>query len=147
MEINITKQEYLKLLDVLYIADWVMHSFSVEERTETKEHKHLEQKFLSMAKEFGLEDLVEAEDGEYMPTRKFDETTPASDFIHEYDEESFWTGLIDKLTIRDAVVEFGLEAVDNMYEDEEVMEEVQKIEEFYAKEFNSFGILNLNVSD
>ncbi len=62
MKINITKKEYQLFLDMVYLSDWVLHAHS-EERTEAKKpYKELEQKILSFANEFGMEEVVERKD-------------------------------------------------------------------------------------
>jgi hypothetical protein len=40
----------------LFITDGVLHSFSIGERTDTKEFQDLEQKILSFAKDFGMDE-------------------------------------------------------------------------------------------
>lgn len=91
MKINITKKEYVKLLDVFYIADWILHGFDSDDREDTKEYRDLEQKFLNYAKDYGVDDLVneDIEDGQFYPTRKFEDESPAMGFIKKYEENSF----------------------------------------------------------
>ncbi len=54
-----TRKEYECLLDVLYIADWVMNAHKVEDAPKTEAYRKLEQKIFSYAKDMGFENLVE----------------------------------------------------------------------------------------
>ncbi|TEB05572.1 hypothetical protein Psch_02613 [Pelotomaculum schinkii] len=148
MKINITKKEYVKLLDMFYIADWIMHAFCSEERVETKEYRDLEQKFFSHAKEFGVDDLVEKypSEGEFYPARKFEDETPAMDFIDEYNEESFWDELIEQLARRDMIEKHGLDKMKSIFEDEDIFNELEDLKDKYAREFEENGIRRLRLS-
>ncbi|MFH1898636.1 MAG: hypothetical protein ABH886_10495 [Candidatus Desantisbacteria bacterium] len=79
MKIDFDRQEYERLLDILYIADWVMNACKAEDDPRTETYKELEQKIFSYAKDMGFEDLVEyeADFGKYFPTRKQEESSPA----------------------------------------------------------------------
>src|SRR3972149_7905870 len=44
---------------------------------------------------------------EYMPTRKYEDTCSAMEFIEEFENESFWDELIDRLAERDTIREVG----------------------------------------
>jgi len=59
MKINFTKSEYQILLDVIYMADWILHAHDTEDRSNTKEYSDLFQKLMSYAKDMGCEDLVD----------------------------------------------------------------------------------------
>jgi len=80
MKINFTKSEYRILLDVIYMADWILHAHDTEDRSDTKEYSDLFQKLMSYAKDMGCEDLV-----------NFDEQQQnyAESFIFE-EESSAW---------------------------------------------------------
>lgn len=58
MKVNITKKEYRTLLDMLYIADWVLHSSTIKE-TKQNEYEALKQKFLSYFKEMEADEQIE----------------------------------------------------------------------------------------
>ena len=60
-----------------------------------------------MAKEMGFANLVEydPEMGKYFPTREYDETNVVMDAIVDYDNESFWEELMERLATRDLIVQ------------------------------------------
>ncbi|HZJ83531.1 MAG TPA: hypothetical protein VFD57_06955 [Clostridia bacterium] len=146
MKIDITKDEYKCLLDILYISDWVMNAFSVEERDDTRVYRDLEQKLLSLADGFGLGDLVDLEGrDEIFPSRKFEDESPAFKFIKEYDGEVFWDGLIERLAKRDFLEKHGKESLQKIFKDEELFNELEDMRVKYHNEFVTEGLRRLKI--
>lgn len=146
MEIELTTNEYKTLLEMVQIASWILHAHKVEHGPETKVYRDLEQKILSLAKEAGFENLVEYDRGmkEYFPTREFEEENPAMQFIDEYDEETFWDELAERLASRDLVEEEGEEKVNEM----DPWERATRIESLhggYLEEFERYGLERLRI--
>ena len=144
MKINITKKEYETLLDILGIADWVLHAHHVKERSDMGKYKELEQKIFSYAKDMGFEELVSYEDllKGYYPTRKFEETTPGMDFIREFEDDSFWDELVHRLVDRDMLRLVGEERLSSMPVKER-FEMEDPVEKRYGEEFYKNGLDNL----
>lgn len=97
------------LLEVLYIADWILNAHKTREDTEIDRYKELEQKILSHVKDFGLENFVEWDPNyhEYHYTREFEERSPAMEFIEEFEDETFWDELINRLRMQDLIEKYG----------------------------------------
>ena len=148
MKIEITKKEYRALLDIFHIADWVLHCFKDPEIPETEEYINLEQKFLALAEKMGFENLVEidAETGTYFPTREYDETNVATDALVDYDNESFWEELMERLAMRDLILKEGKEKVIAM-DDEEKLVKTEDLREKYAAEFEKHGLSRLIIKE
>jgi hypothetical protein len=148
MKIELTNKEYRVLLDVLHIADWVLHAHKMEEGPETEKYRSLEQKFLSYAEKMGFANLVEydPEMKEYFPTREYDETNEVMEAIVEYDNETFWEELIERLAMRDLIVQDGKEKVMAM-DDEERLAKTEKLREKYAVEFEQQGISRIIIKE
>jgi hypothetical protein len=148
MKIEITKTEYRALLDVFQIADWVLHSHKMEEGPETEKYRRLEQKIFAFAKEMGFADLVEfdPELGEYFPTREYDETNEAMPAIVEYDNDSFWEGLMERLAMRDLILKEGKAKVTAMDEEERLVK-TEALREKYAAEFEKYGLSRLVIKE
>ena len=148
MKIDITKKEYRTLLDVLSIADWIIHAYheGPGDKPETKKYRDLEQKFLVMAKDFGYENLIEYADDlkKYFPTREFDETSKFHGYIDEYSDESFWGDLSDRLASRDLIRKEGEEKLEKMDRDER-FKKLCEIEDKYSEEFYTSGLDNVRV--
>jgi hypothetical protein len=145
MKVFISKKEYRKLLDILFIADWIMNASRDDEGEETKDYKELTQKFFSLAKDYGYDDLIEYENGEYWETRKFEVESPSLTYIREYEEEDFWDKLIDRLSERDLEEKYGSEILSEIYENEEIYYELEGFKQKYLDEFSIFGFKRLKI--
>ncbi|MFA6599192.1 MAG: hypothetical protein WCS69_15830 [Ignavibacteriaceae bacterium] len=148
MEINFSKKEYVALLDMLEIAEWIMNSFKIEIDDENSVYQKLEQKIYSFAKKMGCEELIEYDDTlqEYFPTRELDDTSPAMEFINEYDNETFWDELIERLVERDLEMQVGSKNYKRMTI-EEMFSKEAPIEEKYSLEFDKNGVKNLYLKE
>lgn len=144
MKIHITKKEYRVLLHMLYMAEWVINSHGTNEDEIIKPYKDLEQKLLSYAKDFGYENLVEyaKEMKEFFPTRMLDEDEPLREFINEFEENTFWHELCERLAQRDLVEEIGFEEIKKL-DPLEAMNKEDEIALKYSEEFHKNGINNL----
>ncbi|MDA2937986.1 hypothetical protein MYX75_06965 [Acidobacteria bacterium AH-259-A15] len=144
MKINITKKEYLTLLEILEIADWVLHAHHTEERSETRKYREIEQKILSYAKDMGFEDLVsyDSQVERYFPTRKFEDTSPGMEFVREFENDTFWEELVYRLVERDLIRQVGEERLLSMAIGER-FEREEPLEKRYADEFYNHGLDNL----
>ncbi|KTD59579.1 hypothetical protein Lsan_2170 [Legionella santicrucis] len=145
MKINITKKEYRTLLDMLYIADWVLHSYTIKE-TKQNEYEALKQKFLSYFKEMEADDLIEfsPEFDEYFEKTQYEELINEK-FIEPYEKKLFWDELIQRLSERDVIHAMGVE----QYRKMDPMERMRKVEEIkaqYANEFEKHGVKHLKLS-
>lgn len=60
MKINITKKEGEVLLDMLAVADWIMHAYVIGKEEYHLEHEALKEKLFSYYKEMGAEDRIES---------------------------------------------------------------------------------------
>jgi hypothetical protein len=147
MKISLTKQEYQLLLDMLYIANWVITAHRVGEDPQTQPYEGLEQKLFSFAKEAGYENLVHYDEkfGQYFPTRELEEQSLARSLIDEYDNDSFWEELAARLATRDVARRLGgfdkLAALRPM----ERIEKLGTREDYYNAEFVVNGLDNLRL--
>lgn len=147
ISLSLTKKEYMKLLDVFQIADWVFNAHKVDERTDVEEYQKLEQKFFSYAKDIGLENLVEfeAKFNSYFPTREYEDTSKFMDFVDEFVNESFWDELVDRLASKDLIQqEGGIEEVKKLSLEERIKKE-GVLQKKYVYEFERNGLKNLTI--
>lgn len=144
MNVNMTQQEYRLLLDLLLAADWMIHANRADDAPEAEPYRMLTQKFLSLAPEFGLEELVEIdpEHNQYRPTEKLEKTTTAWQMLDEYDDAVFWEELIVRLAERDVANTPGKAEVTQM-SPEEYDRYAVPLEEKYANEFFENGLERL----
>lgn len=143
MEMELTKDEYRLLLDMVYVAEWVMTSHKIEEDERVQPYKHVEQKILSYAMGLGLGNLVEHDEkhDEYMPTSEFEEALASTAIVEDYEDDVFWHELCHRLAQRDLIRKNGLKKIQKMDPMERMMEEDRLAEE-YDSEFVENGIEN-----
>lgn len=147
MKIEITREEYLLLLDMLYMATWVLdaHTYGGQ-HDETEPFHALEQKMLGLAEEFGVTDeWVEwADDLEaYLHTLKYEEERSVLNHILQFEEDTFWSELTDRLARRDLTEEYGrdLEEIDP----DEWYPPYENLVQSYLEEFESHGLMTLRI--
>ena len=134
MKIHFTK-EYRLLVDMLYIADWVMHSHELVDERSHKEHEDLYEKIKSYYREMEkAEDVIKysKETDSYYETREYEEKA-LEEFITPYDEDIFWEELVDRLSKRDVFRKIGIEKYNAM----ELIERIKmmsEVEERYEDE-------------
>jgi hypothetical protein len=144
MNINITKKEYRLLLDMLYIADWVLDALS-EQGQSHYEHQALKTRLLSLSKEMDAEDCIEysKELNEHFETKDYEDAMQER-YIEPYEEMIFWDQLIYRLAVRDLIQEIGITSYKKM----KFIERATKIEQIkkkYAKEFDKNEVKNIAI--
>lgn len=113
MKINISKKEYRSLVEMLFIAEWVINSMHVD--PPYKEHVNFIQKIYALYKEMDAEDIIEYsnEHDEYFELGSFDEDMQIK-FLAPYENEIFWEGLINRLSMRDILNEVDKKEYEEM---------------------------------
>jgi hypothetical protein len=142
MQITLTKEQYEKLMELVYLGNWLVNSYRADERIEvydrTAEH------VLSFAPSAGFQDRVEFDEfeGRYFPSQKFDEVLKP--LIDDYDDDVFWNVLIDRLAERDLLRAQGEETVEKM-DWEEYSRNVEPYIKKYEKEIDDSGVEHLEI--
>jgi len=127
MVLELSKREFRRLLDLVYIGNWVMNS-NLNNRI--SDYDDLQSKIFSQSQKLGLTGFVEVEDGEIVPSTEF-VTGGIHDVILDYEDTAFFEILAEELARRD----MGYPPIDesNSAEFAEHMEE-------YILEFQQYGI-------
>ena len=98
MQINLTNKEFRRLLDLVYIGNWVLNSIRGEDRF--KDYDHVESKLFGLCQDTPMQALVEKWEGEDVPSKAF-----AEGGIHEaiacYEDVVFYEILAEELSRRD----------------------------------------------
>lgn len=147
MNIEISTEEYRDLLDVLHIADAVIHGHRREEDAGTARHRALIQKLYALAGSAGFDRLVRRNEstGRYVPTVDFEQGTLAHAVIDKFGEHLFWDQLIGRLTFRDAAEMAGGVEFFNALNDTDRQRLEDSIRQKYIQEFTTNGVANLTV--
>ena len=147
MKIEFTREEYKCLLDMIYIAEWILNAHKVGDDPRTKEYGKLEQKVYSYAKEMGFEDLIEyvVDHGQYFPTKVYEDAGSATKFVDEFEDETFWDELINRLAERDLIKQLGGTENLSKLSFEERIERILELEKKYSSEFEKNGLDNVSI--
>ena len=98
MQIDLTKKEFRRLLDLVYIGNWILNSTRGNDRFE--DYDHVESKLFALCRGQGMDSLVEKWEGQDVPSRAF-----ADGGIHEaieqYEDVVFYEILAEELAMRD----------------------------------------------
>ena len=134
MNIELSKKEFRRLLDIVYIGNWVLNSTRGADRFE--DYDLVESKLFGLCRNVGLDALVDVWEGQDVPSRAF-----ADGGIHEaimdYEDTVFFEILAEELARRD--MEYQPVSREN-YD-----ELVSRMDDYIA-EFEANGTDNLVIS-
>ncbi|MBE6932794.1 MAG: hypothetical protein E7464_05400 [Ruminococcaceae bacterium] len=134
MKIELTAKEFRRLLDMVYIGNWVLNSTRGDDRFE--DYDHVESKLFALCKNTPMDSLVEDYQGTPVPSQAFNDGG-----IHEaivnYEDCVFYDVLAEELARRD----MGYPEIDSRNYDELV----SRMED-YIDEFASHGTDNIVVN-
>ena len=98
MELKMTEKQFRRLLDLVYIGNWVLNSTRGDDRI--KEYDQVESLVFAHCLDHGMAPLTELYQGELIPSRAF-----ADGGIHEaienYEDVVFYEILAEELALRD----------------------------------------------
>ena len=134
MNLELGKKEFRRLLDLVYIGNWILNSTRGNDRF--ADYDQLESKLFARCREVGMDTLVEKWQGEDVPSRAF-----ADGGIHEaimdYEDTVFFEILAEELARRD---------MDYQPVSRENYEELISRMDDYIAEFEANGTDNLVLS-
>ena len=98
MQIELTEKEFRRLLDMVYIGNWILNSTRGTDRF--SDYDRVESLVFSYCKDHGMESLIELWNGHIVPSRAY-----ADGGIHEaimdYEDAIFFDILAEELARRD----------------------------------------------
>ena len=133
MTIDLTEKEFRRLLDMVYIGNWILNSCRDNDRFE--DYDLLEEKLFALCPEHGMRSLVQRWRGRSYPSRAFEEGG-IHEAIADYEDAVFYDILAEELSRRD----MDAESVP-----QEDMDELSRRMEEYYTEFEKNGIENIKV--
>ena len=132
MTIELTDLEYRRLLDLVYVGNWILNSARGRDRI--GDYDFMESKIFSYAPKCGMKSLVQTPFGVPKPSKAFQEGG-IHEAICDYEDAVFFEILAEELARRDLNL-FG--------EPEDPAPLNNRIEE-YMQEFEANGLENLSV--
>ena len=135
MNIELSEKEFRRLLDLVYIGDWILNPARGEDRFE--DYDRVLEKLFALCPQVGMSALQEKWQGRAYPSRAYVEGG-IHEAIADYEDAVFFDILAEELARRDMEGE-GADLNDEN-------ELVDRMEEYY-QEFEQHGIDNLTVDD
>ena len=133
MEVELTRKQFRRLLDMVYIGNWILNSTRGEDRF--KDYDEVESLLFSKAAQQGMPTLAELYQGEVIPSRAFAEGG-IHEAIMEYENNVFFEILAEDLARRD---------MDDVPIDESNLDELNRRIDAYIDEFEAHGTDNITV--
>ena len=133
MKLELTRKQYRRLLDMVYIGNWVLNSTRGDDRI--PDYDEVESLLFSKAKEEGMSVLAEVYNGEVIPSRAFAEGG-IHEAIMDYEDNVFFDILAEDLARRD---------MDDAPIDESNYAELTSRIDAYIAEFEEHGTDNILV--
>jgi len=147
MNMEITKEEYRNLLDLLLIAHGVLHAYEAEDNPVAERYEQTIQKIHFFAAAMGFQDLIQLDPdaGGYYPAPKFEETSEAGEVLDAFVDASFWDELIRRFSERDVARGLGgYELLGGLSMTERFALEAP-VRSKYSEEFDQHGIERLEI--
>lgn len=94
MQIELTEKEFRRLLDMVYIGNWVLNSCREDDRFE--DYDNLEEKLFALCPEHGMRALVQKWRGHSYPSRAYEEGG-IHEAIADYEDAVFYDILAEEL--------------------------------------------------
>ena len=133
MEIKMTEKQFRRLLDLVYIGNWILNSTRGDDRI--RQYDEVESLVFSQCLAHGMAPLTELYQGQLIPSQAF-----AEGGIHEaimaYEDTTFFEILAQELALRD---------MDDPPITEENYDEVMNRMNAYLVEFEAHGTDHISV--
>ena len=133
MQIDLSKKEFRRLLDMVYIGNWILNSTRGDDRF--ADYDDLESKLFALCRGNGMDALVERYEGTDVPSRAFSDGG-IHEAIMDYEDTVFYEILAEELALRDMD---GEPLTRENYG--ELMERIDA----YLSEFDEHGTDNISV--
>ena len=133
MNIELTEKEFRRLLDLVYIGNWILNSTRGEDRFE--DYDLLQEKLFALCPGQGMRSLVQQWQGHIFPSKAYEEGG-IHEAIADYEDAVFFNILAEELARRD----LGLESSDP----EDFTELSERMEDYLA-EFDRNGLAAIHI--
>ncbi len=130
MNIELSSKQFRRLLDLVYIGNWVLNSARGGDRI--PDFDNVESYLFSQCPKYGMNSLCETVDGEVLPSQAFSEGG-IHEAIMDYEDAVFFEILAEELAHRDIA--------EGIFDSEELV----SVRESYIREFERNGITNVSV--
>ena len=135
MQIDLSKKEFRRLLDMVYIGNWILNSTRGDDRF--ADYDDLESKLFALCRGNGMDALVERYEGTDVPSHAYSDGG-IHEAIMDYEDTVFYEILAEELARRD--MDYQPVSNDNY----EAL--VSRMDDYIA-EFEAHGTDNISIPD
>ena len=133
MQLELSKKEFRRLLDMVYIGNWILNSTREKDRFE--DYDILQEKIFALCARNGMSALISRWQGHIFPSQAY-ENGGIHEAIADYEDAVFFDILAEELARRDMSAE--------QISQDDAEELNARMEEYFA-EFEKHGIENVKV--
>ena len=133
MNIELTDKEFRRLLDMVYIGNWILNSTRGDDRFE--DYDLVQEKLFALCARGGMRSLIQNWQGHIFPSRAF-EDGGIHEAIADYEDAVFYDILAEELARRDMS--------DEQISQNDTEELAERMEEYFD-EFEENGIDNVRI--
>lgn len=133
MNIELTDKEFRRLLDMIYVGNWILNSTRADDRFE--DYDLLQEKLFSLCSSNGMRALAQNWHGHVFPSHAY-EDGGIHEAIADYEDAVFYNILAEELARRD----LGLEDTDP----DDFTELTARMDE-YLSEFDKNGLSTISI--
>ena len=133
MNIELTDKEFRRLLDMVYIGNWILNSTRAEDRFE--DYDLLQEKLFALCPSCGMKSLIQRWQGHVFPSKAY-EDGGIHEAIADYEDAVFFDILAEELARRDLGLSDG--------DPEDFGELNARIDE-YMDEFEKNGLNTISI--
>ena len=134
MNLELSQKQFRRLLDLVYIGNWILNSTRAADRFE--DYDLLQEKLFALAPQNGLPELAQAYLGHVFPSRAYEEGG-IHDAIADYEDAVFFDILAEELARRDMSEE--------QLNPNDIKELTERMDS-YMVEFEANGIENISLN-
>jgi len=133
LNIELTDKEFRRLLDTVYIGNWVLNSARGDDRF--VDYDHVQEKLFSYCAKNGMNALIQSRYGHIFPSQAYEEGG-IHEAIADYEDAVFFDILAEELARKD--LGYGIDEVGDIAAITNRMED-------YLAEFDKNGMTNVTV--
>jgi hypothetical protein len=144
MKINLSKNQYMNLIKLINIGNWVINSIRNKDEI-IKDFEELEQHIYSYHTSADYNGIEYDENlKSFFPSEEL--LSELEVYIQDYDNEIFWNELISRMVEKELLENYTEEELENM-NDKEFYDVKFKLMDKYEDEFEKYGIKRLKINN
>ncbi|MFC1647340.1 hypothetical protein ACFL1A_03590 [Patescibacteria group bacterium] len=146
IQIPFTKKQFFALMKAVYLGNWIANAHRTDDKKD--EYDSIKNYIFSFVPQFGLQIYMEHQESDgtsYYATVEFEENTDVHKLHDEYDENTMWDELADKLGERDFFEKYTEAEIKKMSRDER-FEKLMECMIKYEDEFIKSGLSRIRIA-